>query len=423
MYKVTVQDYGSNNYAASDERILIDTDQQSINDQSSKPLLKHGIPPRERWTFFIAWYTAIIVTHILKGAHNSASKYLKHEEHSPPPYSVTGFGNLLVVALYTPRIIQKLLVFFVARTEYNGTTEGTFSERVRIAGNKIRRVVSHWSIYGFIIACFLRAFCKDKALGWTKAIFVQLMLAFTPFVVVLTTTLILRKGRLKWQILATLLLSAAGSVVLLLGESTYESTSWTWFPDWKSLGQDVHRSDLVGVALAILSTIFYGLSTVFIDYSVDNQYFELTCENLFVAERIIQGIPFLILAVAFGDLTQFKEVTWYNWLLFFGTSIGNYGIGAYLNVYATAKLGATTVGLLSPIRIIAALFTAMILLQETLNNTLQIIGIAIISISLISYSLWKKYNDKEIGHDKQAVLRYSNKPHMEPFSPLRLFHD
>jgi drug/metabolite transporter (DMT)-like permease len=412
MYKITVQDYGSNTYPASNEKLLTD---QHDNAQQQQTTIDDTPNERTRWIFFLGWYSAAILVHIMKGGHNGMTKYMKELEHGPPPYSSNALGNLFVLILYSPRIIEKLSKYYVWNKKLSP------SERASDTWGKLKKIFGHWSVYGFMVACFLRAFCKDKALDWTSVIFVQLMLSFTPFVVILTTSLILRKDKLRWQVIVTLLASTLGSIILILGESTYEKR-WTWFPDWSKIGQAFHRSDVLGIFLASVAAVFYGLSTVFVDYAVDNEYFELTCEDLFIAERILQGVPFFILAVAFGDLSQFKNLSASTWIIFFASGISNYGVGAYLNIYSTAKLGAPTVGLLSPIRIVSALFISMILMNETISNSLELLGLIIIGVSLICYMIWKKYNDGEIGPDTQRVLRNSRQTHMEPFSKLKLYY-
>lgn len=406
----------------------------SANDTEITPLavVDHPTHPQKRQDeertktylppFFIKWYLASIVAHLCTGAHNAFSEYLTLDKNTaPPPHALNAFGNTMILLLYMPRILMKLVSYFLWDVKNVGQP---WTHRCKNASHNVFQVLKHVVVYAYASSVFLKVFMKSKSLEYTNVIFLQSILLLTPFAIVLLERVFMRSRKsFQLPIILAFVVTFMGGVMLLLGETTSlcKDAKFYFLPDWHALGKNVTKKDWIGIAMAFVSMSCYAWSTLFVQYatSEDTHYFKYSCENLYIADRSICAVTFSILTFSLGDMKDFLHMTTTKWIVFFLSSTVDFGIGSYLNLFATSKLGGATNGLFLPLRLVSALFIAMITMHIRINSILQIIGIATIGSGLLTFMLWKKKKETGTIKDSGRKLKHEREPDMAPFSEVR----
>jgi drug/metabolite transporter (DMT)-like permease len=395
------------------------------NDNEEKPLT-----PLEKWSFFCLWISFALIGHMCKGFHVGLSDYLKQSDNQPPAYSILVLGNTFVLLLYSPRMIYKLFRYIFSNSSDLINEEDGIQERREALSfhylwqDRIKPILTHWSSYAFAFAAMLRAFTKGKSVDYTSAMFVQLMLIFSPFFIEFIQSFIMKKSKLQWQTITAVVIAAIGSFCIVLGGTTRSEQGFHWLPNFHQFGEEIDKNDAIGIVLALFAALFLSIRTVLLNYISDSEHLKISCENVFVGLRVIYSLSFLIpfLVLGSSDFNHFKQFTWIQWCIFFVTSIFNYGIGSYFNIYATVKLGSSMFGVLLPTRLLATTIIAVALLGDKVNNLFHILGFMLILIGTSGYMIWRKRNDESPSFsDQKPILRRSKNRTMEPFSNLKLF--
>ncbi len=522
-------------------------DQQQQQKQQSKQKQSQQQGHFEKWQFFLFWYGLAALSHISNGGHNSFSSYLKAEEsQKPPEFSLAGFGNLLVLLCYSPRIIYKLVqtirrrrreevlsleqqieldervaslspssrtvdrvirdeeddyneeedndndddndveanvgrkgkkvVTIVSSGEENAeaedeemedqelhreqpgndlvisTTTTTMAGRtsgperqlekpqqqllkrqysLHILWNRGKSFLMHPAFYILLVSVVVRSLVRAPALDYTTAVFFQLVELQAPIVIAFVSVYVFKRGTLHKATIFVLVATLAGSLALIMGETTNHEPGFHWSPNFKNITSNFGLGHLIGISLAFVSAITLASKTLAIDYITVNEHMRLSCENMFIAEKLALAVVFMTLSLIFGDYSQFGTMGWKRWSVFLFTTFFNEFLGSFLSIYATAKLGSTTYGIMLPIRLLSTIFIAMIMLGEAINNFLEIVGIVVVAASLIVYMTWKRFeakkqkngnNNSQSQDDASSMapsLKTSSRFRMEPFSNLR----
>jgi len=424
-------DYTGNLSSTSSHSIIRLTDKSSLDTESAEPFYSTGL---DKWQFFVLWYGLAALSHLAKGGHNAFASYLNTDKQKKPPeFSLLAFGNLLVLLCYTPRIIYKVMQTIRTRhANWQSTTVTEPQEQqeeqltlqrhgsMRILWNSGRSFLTHPALYIFLTSIMVRALVRSQALGFTTAVLLQLVELQAPFIITFVSVYVFKRGALRWQTVLTLVATLVGSVALILGESTNQESGFHWMPNFSNTAANFGVNHLIGLSLAFISAFTLASRTLTVDYITVHEHMKLSCENMFIAEKLVLCTVLLALSLVFGDYSQFGAMGWKQWSIFLLTSFVNEFIGSFLSIYGTAKLGSTTYGILLPIRLFSTIFIAMILLGETINNFLEILGIVVITVSLIAYMSWNRYATSHKRLLDTPSFSNSSRYRMEPFSNLKI---
>lgn len=371
-----------------------------------------------RWIFFVGWIFLSSISHICIGAHFAMNQYL-NQEPKPPPYTLPAFGNLFILVVYSSRLGTGLFNYwFLNRENYHRPVK----RRVFNVVSRLRALFTHWPFYIFVLSVGIRTLTKGLSLDYTEATYVQLVMLFTPFVIVILNALLFRKRKVRWELIGTLVVMAIGSFILLIGSGTRDEAGFYFRPHIVHVFKKFDRNDMLGLGFALISTVTLASKTVFLSHLVDEYELKLSCSNLFVIERLTRVVLFILPALFVGDLHDFTLFTYRQWIVFFLIALFNNGIGSFLDIYATAKLGSSIYGTLLPLRLVSTVFLDWLLLGQRVNNLFQLIGFAIIFSSLLLFMISTKKKDTEESFDRKPLLRRTKGQNMDPFSNLKLVY-
>ena len=237
---------------------------------------------------------------------------------------------------------------------------------------RIFRLPVLWLFGGLVV---LRGVTNLLATRYTLAIYVQLIYLMTPFIVALLSRLVLRE-QLPRHTFKALTLCLVGAVLLLWSDLA------TAVPPEAS-PETLNRNDILGMSLAVVSSLFLALYMLVTRRTARHQargdsllLMHLTALTLF------SGITSLVLQ---EDWRQWRNLQPGDWLIFGLFALGVL-LGANLGqIRSIQQLGAPVVSSMVATRLISALLVGSLLLNEQLSSGWQLLGAAVVFITLTWY--------------------------------------
>ena len=296
------------------------------------------------------WLVAALLAHTGWGLAPVFSRYLQ---------VVAGLPSMSILAVLSLPLFCAFFIFTLPKY-----------------GTKFLRSRTLWIIAGLHT---LRVGSNMMAAKFTEATFIQLIGLTTPFMVVVLSWVILRENAPRYTKRA-IALTFIGAILVL---SADVGTGGLRF--------DLSRSDYIGMSFAVAVTIFLSLYMIMIRKGAKAN---LPPMQMLIFQGGFMIIPTLIASLLLGE-------DWGTWLTISPQAALIVAMFALvvtilsntLNINAIARIGAPAVSSLMPWRLIVTLATAWIVLGERLDSVWQVLGAAIVFLTVTWY-LWMRRTAK-----------------------------
>ena len=288
------------------------------------------------------WLTIALIAQLGWGAYPAFLRYLQTVS-LVPSLSLLAVGNGLVLLL-------------------------VLASRWRQIEWRIFRLPLLWLFGGLVV---LRGITNLLATRYTLAIYAQLIYLMTPFIVALLSRLALRE-QLPRHTFKALTLCLVGAVLMLSG-NLVEAVKET----------AVTRNDWLGISLALASSFFLALYMLITRRTARHQ---AGGESLLLVHLTALALFSSITSVILGeDWQQWQQLGVMDWVVF-ALFTGGVLLGANLGqIRSIQHLGAPLVSSMMAVRLVSALIFGGLLLQERLTSVWQVVGTAVVLVTITWY--------------------------------------
>jgi len=288
------------------------------------------------------WVSVALLAQMGWGAYPVLLRYLQTVS-GIPSLSLLAMGNLVVLLITAVAILPRI-------------DKSIF--RLRIV----------W-LFGLMVV--LRGVSNLLAVRFTLATYAQLIYLMTPFLVAFISRIIL-KEQLPRNTIKAILLAFVGAL-LIMSQSVSQATAVN----------RVSQNDLLGIGLALASTIFLSLYILLTRRAAQHN---ASGEALLMVHLVSLFTFSTIVSLIIGeDWSQWGTLNSSDWLIFGLLSLGIL-MGANLGQIRSIQfLGAPLASSIMPIRLVSALIFGGLLLGERLTSVWQILGTAVVIITLTWY--------------------------------------
>ncbi len=291
------------------------------------------------------WVGVSLAAHTAWGAYPVLARFLQIES-GVPTFSLLMVGNLIVLV-------------FLARSLIRGTDAQVLRTPV---------------IWVFALIVILRATTNIASTRFTLSIYVQLVTQATPFVVILLSTVIFREKLPRFTIPAVTL--------ALIGALMMIGTNFGTAPD------DPNRRDWLGVGLAFFSVVMLSSYMVMVRRTVKNK---ITSETLLLIQLIVIIVVSGAMSLFLGeDWGQYTRLGLFDWAMLLTFAFGVFMGGNLGQIQSIRHLGAPFHSSMLASRLVSALIFGWLVLGERLTSVWQIVGAAIVLITITWY-LWQQH--------------------------------
>jgi drug/metabolite transporter (DMT)-like permease len=295
-----------------------------------------------------AWYWLLLAlaSQMGWGAYPVLLRYLQTVSNIPG-LSLLAVGNLLVLVL-------------------------VLAVRWRQVNWHVFRLPLLWLFAGLVV---LRGVTNLLATRYTLAIYAQLIYLMTPFIVALLSRVVLRE-QLPRHTFKALTLCLGGALLMIMG-------------DLGGMGGEtavetaVSRNDLLGITLAISSSIFLAFYMLVTRRTAQHK---TSGETLIIIHLTSLFLFTAVASLAIGESwQQWTELQPKDWLIFGVLALGILLAANFAQIRSIQQLGAPLVSSMMASRLISALLFAGLLLNERLSSGWQLLGGAIVFVTLTWY--------------------------------------
>lgn len=234
-------------------------------------------------------------------------------------------------------------------------------------------------VWMFALLVVMRGISNMLAVRFTLAVYAQLIYLMTPFVVAFISSVLLRE-QLPRHTIKALLVALVGAV-LIVGTGVGETAV------------SPQRNDLLGMALALLSTIILAFYMIAARRSAQHN---IPVSGLLVAHLSglfsVTAVTSLIIG---EDLSVWGNLQASDWLAFLFLAFGIL-LGANIaQIRAIQRLGAPLVSSTMALRLVSSLVFAGLLLGEWLKTGWQLGG-AILIVATVTWYLRQQRAKKQL---------------------------
>lgn len=289
-----------------------------------------------------AWMGVALLAHTGWGLYPVLARYLQTVSELPS-MALLGLGNLIAVAIYAPFVVGRLNLRF------------------------LRSPV----IWGFALVVVLRAITNLLAARFTLAIYVQLITLMTPLLVALLSAGLFRE-KLPPYTWPAIGLSIFGSLLMMGGDI-----------GGHGLSLSLRGGDLLGILMAFASALCLSLYMILVPRTVKEA---VPGEGVLLVQLTALTVASSSISLLTGeDLGRFAAIGPTDWLAF-AAFVVFVLLGANLGQIAALRhLGAPLVSSTMAWRLIATLALAALLLGERLTSLWQVVGAAIVLVTITAY--------------------------------------
>ncbi len=292
------------------------------------------------------WLTLALVSQLGWGAYPVLLRYLQTVSHIPS-LSLLAVGNLLVLFL-------------------------VLAVRWRQVEWHLFRLPLLWLFGGLVV---LRGVTNLLATRYTLAIYAQLIYLMTPFIVALLSRLVLHE-RLPRHTFKALTLCLVGALLMMSGN--FEAVVGGVVGETA-----VTRSDLLGISLALASTLFLALYMLVTRRTAQHK---ASGDSLLIVHLTFLALFSGAASTALGEnWQQWANLRPGDWFVF-----GLLGLGVLLGanlgqIRSIQHLGAPLVSSMMATRLVSALLFGSFLLNERLSSGWQLLGAGLVFVTLTWY--------------------------------------
>jgi drug/metabolite transporter (DMT)-like permease len=359
-----------------------------------------------------------------------------------PTFALLGSIHLVILILFIPRLIYLAIKH---RQKITCAQIGTFFKK---------EILTNWILYVFAISAIAVTLLLTLAPRFTKAIYVQLILLITPFVVSFICIIIAKihrmiNARLKkpsdsfvlfaderitvLDILA-LCVAVAGGILVIFGglaDPTQVSPTDPWYQfvyrwklDFTAFSSNFSSNDILGIFLTLAAVFVMAIFWLVIRLIAIRQevykwesIFFISAESSFLVQAAAH-VVFLIPSFAIEDWTFWARLTWQEGLFFAILVIAVYLFASLAQIIASQSIGPSATATLLPTRLVVTILAAALILQEYFATNWQLIGSVVVIIGITLYMVIKYFEERKRAKI-EAVEKLKKAGHREEYRSLK----
>lgn len=263
----------------------------------------------------------------------------------------------------------------------------------------------NWVVYAFAASMTIASMCKMLASRYTSAVFAQLTLQMSPFVVTLMSFFILKEMITKITVICLIFTVGGGILVLIAGSSTGNGETWkmNWLINFSHFSTDFSWWDLIGIGFGLGSAFFLGVFTVSIKWATSKSKKKIDKMSLLGLGLVTMITVYLGCSLAFRENWGVLLICgWKEWI-YLVAYILTTSAGLYLEMFAIPIIGASWFSSVLSMRLVVTVCTSWPLLGEQMDNFWQFVGCAIVIIGVslfLIYGAWNESMKKTERHVK-----------------------
>ncbi len=288
------------------------------------------------------WFGIALLAQLGWGAYPALLRYLQ---------TVSGIPSLSLLAVGNSIVLIIILALFWRRIDKH-----------------IFRLRIMW-VFGAIVV--LRGITNLLATRFTLAIYAQLIYLMTPFLVALLSKIVLRE-KLPKHTFKALTIALIGALLIMSGNLAKTAVT-----------PSITRNDPLGISLAIASSLFLALYMIITRRTTNHN---ASGEAVMVVHLIslcgFSAVASLVIGENWG---QWLTLAPRDWMVFGLLSLGVLLSANMGQIRSIQQLGAPLVSSMMAIRLVSALFVASLLLGEQLSSGWQVLGTAVVIITITWY--------------------------------------
>lgn len=275
-------------------------------------------------------------------------------------FAHTGFGLYVVLVKY---LLDYLPRFAMLAAAYGLAVPVTFFVARRHWGWRDFWSAEVWVLCGLVA---IRSVSKLLAVQFTLAGYVQLIDLSVPFFTSIIASLLLQEARPS-RTLAALGVTGLGSFfVITVNPFAIQLPNGT--------------ADLLGVALALVSSLTMAGSVVYIRYLTNKR---LNPAGVFFQQVFGTAVVYILLSLLTAESWQpFASLSASTWAVFALLTVFGLIGGGLSQVFAISRINTTLFSTLLSWRLVAVVGLGWVLLGERLTSVWQLLGILIVVLTL-----------------------------------------
>lgn len=339
--------------------------------------------------FTILGSVSIVISHALFGLNIVFTRSLQHGDVQMPPFLLLCISNLLIFFCYLPFGIYH----FYKLPEKKKNVINFFK---------------NWMIYLFAVSMTLLVIFKMFGSKFTSAIYIQLLLQLTPFVVTIVSYFLL-KEKIPIFAFVCLFFSVVGGVLVILAGSSKKTENYVfhWLIDWNNLSHSFSFSDLIGIGMGFGAVISLATFVVSVKYATSISKYKVHEFSMLGFGTFFSGIACLILSLVFlEDWTKLfvlnsKELL--HFILFLIVTL----IALFLDMFAIPIIGASWAASVLAVRLLSTVIFSWPILNEQMDNFWQFVGCVMVCIGVsvfLVYKAWKERKDRQNSQEKSSEI-------------------
>jgi drug/metabolite transporter (DMT)-like permease len=218
-----------------------------------------------------------------------------------------------------------------------------------------------------------------------------------------------KMNRLTKRTFSALLFTVIGSILIILGgvRTTPRDQDEPWYSiifnfemDMGSLGRDLTRRDFIGMMLALASTFFISVYMIMLRLCKTNTSCKASAwltegENFFLYQNAATLFTFIVPSLMLEDWSHWLSLTLFDWFLFIMFSVLIMLVATLASIVSIQKLGPSTVGSTTSVRMISAIIFSGFMLGESLQSAYQVIGSLIVLVSVSLFLYWQNKQQQQ----------------------------
>lgn len=362
---------------------------------------------------------------MLLGLIAPLSKALQHGGF--PSLCLLGMVHLVALMALLPVVVIRLVMYLKR------------GEKKPVVLQIVQQELRNPCLYIFLISTIVLNVTVVVASKYTSAVYVQLFIVLSPFVITITCIVVanlhrvlqtrllkiiqpdyclFEEEKLNCIGLGTMLVAVLGCVFVVIGGFTQTPETWYSFLfeyrlNFYAFINNSNPMEFIGIALATLACLALSCYLLIIRYSKIRITTYSIPSVIFSSADIMLVLQLLFMSLFVAPSLLFED--WQFWLhlslldlcQFFVLCIVVYLFGNLLMIRATHKLGPVVSGSMIPLRLISSILASSIILQDYFKSIYQAIGALFTIVSIALFLILRSRNAVQ-DESKQNATEHEN---------------
>ena len=353
-----------------------------------------------KYLLYILGISLCFINYVQYGITTVIYKYLQNM--NVQPLSLTALSNLIVIIVYSPRIIH---LFYKHRFE---TIKKIYNDNI-----------ATWLLILLTISILIRCTLFLYGAQLTKSVYFQIINLTSPFFTLIISQILLKilnhlkidkfnnifGNRTNFVMIILIILTILSGFVTIVSMQDKDKSSFKWTVDVYSIFSNFGTRDALGLSLLLISMVFITFYNICIKLLTNkeketdiesNLELEETKKQLisnefiFIHHIIIYSVFYSVLGILFEDWSYLLSKNWLMYVLIIVYGLTAYFLGNVVYFLAISYSSTTVFALFTSVSLISNIaFAEIFIPEEKITNLWTIIGSVSIVICVTLFAIIK----------------------------------